>query len=454
MRFLSNRKDQVSLAHVYSEYYQYFSNDESLNFLEWKLKDKMDEFIRTAVIIKSFPLQILVDHIIRFFDLEKEINESIFLQHFKDAVYDYRRNNADDLSNFMEWWEESFDKFQVEVPQNERSLKIITIHKSKGLEFDVVFIPFAQWSLDSSGTKADTLWLDFNEDGIKTIPVKYDKRMQNSLFNKEYLETKFNNYLDKLNLLYVATTRAVRELYIYSDRPKLFILKHYKPNIRTIFNYIIEQDYPLEGELYLKLSDYRLQDTQEIIVGQRTLPDQHLAAKDIETIEVGLHSTNIFESVAIKQQSVDLRDSKNMLYDGSKQTGIHFHHIIANAKSLKEAYQMLNKLLLQRKINQIQFDRFKIDLKELFSHPNIIEWMGNYKSYSEYSLCLEDKILKPDKFFVSERHCVVVDFKTGKSKPEYVEQVASYCHAVNALFMRPVSGYIYYTQTGKLELVA
>lgn len=453
LKYLINKKDQISLANIFTEYQQYFSKVPSLDLLEKEADEKVEAFIKSAIVIKSLPLQILIEQIIRLFSLEAESNEHIFLQHFKDAVLDYLKKNADDLSNFMDWWEESYQKFQVEVPQNERSLQIITIHKSKGLEFDLVFIPFANWPLDSTGLKSDLLWLDLKDDGIKTLPVRYDKKMQHSSFSEEYLQTKFYNYLDKLNLLYVATTRAIRELYIYSDKPKTFSVKDHKQNIKTIFNHILQLDYPLDGEHYLNLSTGKNEDYDQLIIGERTFPHNQEIQQEMETIDVSVTTQNIFETLAIRQQSLDLRDEKGVKNEELKQTGILFHQIVANTQSKSNATVLLNKLLLQRKINQRVFDQFTNDLETLFEHPFMKEWVNNFMAYSEYSFCLDNNILKPDKFFINENEAIVIDFKTGKSMPEYNDQVANYCKAVKGIFGKPTKGYIYYTQSKKFDEV-
>lgn len=453
LRYLIQKKDEVSLANVFSEYQQYFIKKETPDFLQRKLDEKISDFAASSSIIKSLPLQILVEHLIRFFNLETETNEHIFLQHFKDAIFDYLKKNADDLSDFMEWWDENFKKFQVEVPQNEKSLEIITIHKSKGLEFDIVFIPFAEWALDSTGLKGDTLWLDLENNGTKTLPVKYSKQMQNSLFVNDYLETKFYNYLDKLNLLYVATTRAVRELYIYTNRSKSFNLKELKPTVKTIFNHILLEDESIAEDQYIDLSKYKNEAKTEIIIGEKTKPSGKEIKQEIEAIEASISGNNIFETLSIKQKSTDLRDEEYVRNEELKQSGILFHQILANTITLEEALLHIKKLLLQRSINKKTHDKFANDVTRLFEQPEMKNWIKNYISYSEYSFCDKDKIIKPDKFFINEKEAVIIDFKTGKPMPEYADQVKGYCKAVSSIFDKPASGYIYYTQTHQFEAV-
>ena len=451
LKYLLNRKDEMSLSHVFAEYTRYFLHQTEVDFLQRDTQEKIEEFRKKAWIIKSFPLQLLVDYLIQLFQLDREQNEHIFLQHFKDALIDYLRKNADDLQGFLEWWEESYEKFQVEVPQNEKSLQIITIHKSKGLEFDLVFIPFAEWGLDNSGLKADLLWLDVKEEGIGALPVKYDRKMLQSSFHEDYLQTKFYNYLDKLNLLYVATTRAVRELYIYSDQPKSFHIQDLRPNIKTIFSHILQVDLPVEGDQYLHLFAYKNAEGNQLIIGEKTTPVQKHSIEEAEALEAPVVSGNIFENLAIRQQSADLRDGKEVKQETRKQTGILFHEVMANSNTKEEALHRLKKLWLQRIINQEVYERFIEDFEHLFTHPLMQEWLLHYTSYAEYSFCVDGHIIKPDKFFLHEKEVIVIDFKTGQPMPEYAAQVQAYCRAANALFSKPAKGYIFYTQTRQFE---
>lgn len=451
LRFLINKKDEVNLAFVFMEYQQYFLKNTEPDLLNEQAFEKIDQFKKNAILIKSLPLQILIEQVIRFFNLEMEINEHIFLQHFKDAVFDYLKKNADDLPNFMDWWDESQEKFQVEVPQNEKSLQIITIHKSKGLEFDLVFIPFADWNLDNHGLKSDLLWLDLEEDGIKTLPIKYDKKMQESEFNEAYLQTKFYNYLDKLNLLYVATTRAIRELYIYTDLPKNFDPKALKPNIKTIFNRLYTAELWPEGETYLDVGSIMPSPELPMIIGQKTNPATADAQPAIYTLEAGANAKNIFETLAVHQQAMDLRDETETKFEELRQTGILFHQVVAQAPSKNQATTLLKKLWLQKKITRAEYELLTTDIENLFTHPQMLDWLQQYTIYPEYSFCYKNLIVQPDLLLLNAQEAIIIDFKTGQPMPAYATQVGQYCQAAQAIFNKPATGYIYYTRTREFD---
>ena len=449
--YLTNKHDEVNLANVYYEYLRYVNGKEP-DFMGYENDPKMQAFIADSKIIKSYPLQLLTDHIIHFFDLGSVANEEIFIQHFKDAVLEYLRSNPDDISGFMEWWEEHYSDFQVEVPQNSKSLQIITIHSSKGLEFEIVFMPFAEWSFDNTGFTADLLWLDVKHEKDLTLPVKYNALMKQSKFYDDFARTKFYNYLDKLNLLYVATTRAVSELYIYTKKPSGFDPNKLQTNIGTLFNYLFNASFELDGDLYTSLEEGINSDRDQLIIGVKTVPIKKEKEIPVTGFSINVPIKDIFQSVSVKQQAVDLRDDEYILHEELKQTGILFHQVM-QTRSKEEAISFISRLRMQRMITTEMRDGFIKSVNRFYDQPLIQKWTSGYTSYAEYSFGTENRIIKPDKLFVGETDCIVLDFKTGKPMPEHADQVGEYCKTVELLFNKPVTGYIYYTQADQLEKI-
>jgi len=454
LKHLANKKDEVSLAQVYAEYTQYLEGNTAIDLTICKETEKMKGFIESVKLIRSMPLQILVNYIIQLFELEKELNEQIFLQHFKDAVFDYLKKYPDDLKTFLDWWDESSHKFQVEVPQNEKSLQIVTIHKSKGREFNVVFIPFANWTLDNQGPKSDLLWLDIERDHIhRTLPVKYDKKMIDTPFMEDYLKNKFYNYLDKLNLLYVATTRAVQELYIYTDKTEPSTEEKPRANVRTILNETLTSNVE-PNSLYINFNNHIVTDLDIIEIGIKNSPKIEQEKKTTQSIEVAGTYTNIFSSLSIKKNAVDLRNEQLNKQEEAKHIGNLFHLIVAQSDSLSTALNILQKLKTERKISIDLYNTFKPQLVALFEQDLMIELLENYINYAEYSFCDGKEILKPDKVLVNDTEVVVIDFKTGKPSTKYIKQVQSYAKAAHLLFNKPVKGYLYYTFNNQFEFVS
>src|SRR5690606_16007016 len=129
-----------------------------------------------------------------------------------------------DLGAFLEWWDVFGSKKSIQISGEVNAVQILTIHKSKGLQFPYVIIPFCMWSLDHESWKAPNLWVKseeapFNEAGY--LPVKYAGCLADSFFDQEYRDERMRIYLDNLNLLYVAFTRAEKGLMVSAPSPQV-----------------------------------------------------------------------------------------------------------------------------------------------------------------------------------------------------------------------------------------
>lgn len=455
--YLVNKRDVIALANVFIEYQLHYHKSHHINVVDFQNHPLIQQFIQEAPLLKSMPLSLLVNELISTFEIGHIDDEYIFIQYFKDAILDYLTKFPDDLTHFFEWWLDVKDKYQVAIPENENSLRILTIHKSKGLQFNLVFIPFADWNLDITGNKTEILWLDINKenhpDSIPTLPVRYEKRMLNSFYMKEYLENKFYNYLDKVNLFYVATTRAITELYIYSTTPKTFSNKDPKPNLKYILNeLVLKMDTPTDGD-YIHIPDYKLENTKEYVVGSKRKAVQNTANSGLIYIDTAGSGTNILDQISIKQNAIDLRDDAFVKLQEKREAGILFHQVLSQSNSKTEAIHQCQKLHLRNLISPGRLEKFVGDIKVLYDHPLMISVTQGYKVYAEFSLNINEKILKPDKIYINDNEVIVVDYKTGKPMPEHHDQVKEYCQAAKSVFKKPSTGYIYYTMSQEFIIV-
>ncbi|MGD0342855.1 MAG: UvrD-helicase domain-containing protein, partial [Bacteroidales bacterium] len=166
--------------------------------------DRLIEEIRHLTLFES------VERIISFFSLGAYPGNSAYLNSFQDCVLEFTANNSSEVPAFLEWWTTTGSKKSVILSEQQDSIRVMTIHKAKGLQFRVVILPFLTWQL--SHDRNPTIWIKpetapFNKLGL--VPVKYKKSLLHSHFAEAYNEEKFSSIVDNLNLVYVAFTRAV-----------------------------------------------------------------------------------------------------------------------------------------------------------------------------------------------------------------------------------------------------
>ena len=163
------------------------------------------------------PLYELAEKIYRIFQLERIDNQSAYVCAFYDQLNQFALDNSTDIDDFIGEWESSIGSKTIQSTGH-NGLRILSIHKSKGLEFDSVLIPFCDWRLEHD----DILWCKPTEapfDALPIVPVNYSgKRMMGTVYEHDYLDEYLQNTVDNLNLLYVAFTRAERNLYVIGRR--------------------------------------------------------------------------------------------------------------------------------------------------------------------------------------------------------------------------------------------
>ncbi|MDR3308713.1 MAG: ATP-dependent helicase, partial [Tannerella sp.] len=163
----------------------------------------------------------LTESIVRLYENDFPENELVFIQAFIDIVAEQGSKDFTDIAHFLDWWtEEGARKERIKTPDTQNAIRIMSIHKSKGLGFKAVIIPFAEWKLEP---RDETLWCKPSRPPFSRMyitPVRYDKDLRNTIFAADYFHEKLLSYIDNLNVMYVAFTRAKEELIVMSPQPK------------------------------------------------------------------------------------------------------------------------------------------------------------------------------------------------------------------------------------------
>ncbi len=231
IKWLQDEANTVVLTEWYYEYRKYIRKDPQLDheiittYLSWA-EYVPEAFVQQKDFIKSLPVFELVEEVIRVFQLARIKEEITYLQGFQDAILDYSKNERGDIASFLEWWEEVRKNRAIQVSDDNNAIKILTIHKSKGLEFPIVLIPFLNWSADHimSGNRDTIIWCPGGEqapyDKLPIIPLRYGQGLTNTYWAEYYYQERLKVFLDNVNVLYVALTRAVNYLWIGAPKPK------------------------------------------------------------------------------------------------------------------------------------------------------------------------------------------------------------------------------------------
>ncbi|MBK5203506.1 MAG: PD-(D/E)XK nuclease family protein, partial [Prolixibacteraceae bacterium] len=388
--------------------------------------------------------------IFHFFDLN---SHQAYLLTFLDLLSGNDQKQNTDISSFLTWWKEQSSKKSITVSDNIDAISIQTIHKSKGLENDYIFIPFCDWSLDyDSPNKYPILWCKpdrepFNK--IEMIPVKYGSNMKKSLFLKEYMAEKRDNYIDRLNMMYVAFTRAKKGLYTWTTKKK---------RGETVGNLLHESIYNSEGYT-IKETTKPIVRFNDFIVSENLFEIGSPAKGNQEEVSMNEDISSMKKiSFSDFHQQLRLRKNYDEFFekDGSVESKINrgniTHQILSQVNTSSDLNRAVNEAFQQGMIPSCEVNEIKKQLLEMVTDEEVKSWFdGSCEVINERNILTGGALKRPDRIMLTKTgEAIVVDYKSGEMEPKkYRSQILRYMEDLKQCGYNKVSGYLWYTRENK-----
>jgi ATP-dependent helicase/nuclease subunit A len=451
MRYLLNPEDAIARAQLGYEFSRLHEPKRDLpevfsvtnqSFFENNLPE---EFADQKPSLKKLPLIELTETLITIFELGKQIGELVYLQAFQDLVLNFYNRERNDLAAFLEWWEDNRHKKSVQISGEVNAAQILTIHKSKGLQFKYVIIPFCSWSLDHDTWQAPNLWVKSDESPFSEagyLPVKYSKTLEQSYFAEYYTEEHTRSYLDNLNLLYVAFTRAEHGLIVTAPHPEVRGLKSSVSGL--LFQAIQEADGLTanwqEEEAVLKSGEWIMSESEPDISSLGSLQlQEYLSSSWRDKLVIRQSGATYFEEV-----DTDQRDKINY--------GIHMHTVLSRMKYADEIEYTLEKIIFEGLIIDQDKASLKDQLVQLLSIPQVSSWFTrDWKVQTEVPILLpEGEEARIDRLIHRDKKAIVIDFKTGVPKKRDTQQVLEYVDILRQMNFVDVDGYLLYLRDNEV----
>ncbi len=334
-------------------------------------------------------------------------------------------------SQFIEWWETQKTKPDVETGESGEEVRIMTIHKSKGLEFPVVIIPNLSWQLES---KASTKWLKAKSKWnlpFSHIPLEMTQKLDRLSYSKELEAYNGEKDFDNLNLIYVAVTRAAERLYFnYGENNSKYTGDSLKAALLELK--AISFSHGKQKELKNKLEGV----LERICIGDRALKAARLPDKKrVEMIKIrSIDDTPFEERFRISGEGLEK----------SRETGVLFHRLAA-FRNEKEASKELEQWFSNGSISESTWRELQDLIKALFKDTNYLRLIENSDQMNERNLTFQGEVLRPDAVFVDQNEVTIVDFKTGKMASSHIRQVKKYVAAIEKVYSnRRIQGFVVY----------
>ncbi len=399
--------------------------------------------------IKQMPLFEAAESIIKFFSLGEYSWNVAYLNTFQDYIVSFTGNKNSDIQSFLDWWNTTGSRKSVVLPGNQEAMRILTIHKSKGLEFKVVILPFLSWNLDHLSSKQPILWVQpskppFNDLGI--VPVKYSNELSDTIFADYFKEEKYSVYLDNINLLYVALTRAKDAIYGFSvDNPRsentiAGILKNailinsgfQEPSGLNLNSYYNREKHIFEfGEIP--------ENKRETINDIDLVSSTYKVSSELESLKLKLHGENYFSS-----DKVELRQKINY--------GKLMHEVFECINTPADISFAVRRLVLEGKLSDEESTGIEARVNSLISTPQIADWFkpGNEVMTEAGILMPSGYTRRPDRVIFKEGKTIIIDFKFGEENPHYFGQVNQYRHLLSDMGYSNIEGFIWYVDKNKI----
>ena len=484
MSYIHNEDDTISLAALVNTRLRLLANAASTWFpsnIDQMKADLPPAFINSIDVLGKYSVYELSEQLITILELKIK-SQFAYLQSFLDAVLSFEKNNVSDLKGFLDWWHLEGYKKSVIISDEQDAIRVLTIHKSKGLQFPVVIIPYADWRLDhfTGGNFRNFLWIDSEANGLLNmreeeneisipVPINYTSNLANSTFANEYWKEKTQAFMDSLNMLYVATTRAENALYISASKPKVNKDGTYSINdVGTL----------LYDCLFNNQSNWK-SDKADIVIDADAstfqwgeLEDVNVSDEDekakvkkksieVQADEYRLSNINDFP-IHPWQDRIRLRSRHRALQyanipeaEERRKYGILLHDLMAEIQGLQDVEGAIQRFQFEGRINEAEKQILHKLFEQLLADPQIKSWFD-----SDWEIRNESPVLspdgnssRPDRVMLKDGMAKVIDFKTGAEKQQDKVQVASYMALLSSMGYQEVKGFVLYTDSQKIEEV-
>ena len=350
-------------------------------------------------------------------------NNNAYMQYFLDIVLERDLRSQAGIADFLEFWDKNSEKFSIPSPEGNNAVRIMTIHKSKGLEFPVVIMPFAEE--DYSRKPKDKLWLDAEAHDFGLPKVLIDNSSAVEGFGDEaalvYNGKKQEELLDNINVLYVALTRAEEQLYVISN---MNLSKKGEIPTNNMASFFISY-LNLKGVFDVNLFEYEFGNAVKL-----SAPSQHSeeSRKIPQVVEI------------LDRASIKIAQRESLMWGTKQQEAIEYgnvvHEILSFVKTKNDIDLALSKALENGLITTLQKKIVYESMRQILDHPELESYFSEANPVLNEQTVIQKEAgtIKPDRMVLSANNEVfLLDYKTGSHQEKYRKQLENYECAIEKM---------------------
>ncbi len=397
-----------------------------------------EAFIRHQEHLLHLPIYELTEVLIRLFKLDEINDEFAYLQAFQDAILEFGKNKRSDIRVFMEWWKDEAESRSVQLTGALDAIEVITLHKSKGLQYPIVVVPFCTFSLDS---RRHTSWYKSPEekpfDLLDSIPIEYSSSLTKTRFVESYQDEVAKWYLESLNMLYVAFTRAERGLFTFCETPSAKSTS-YGDMSKLLWAYFNQhQPDGWDG----KSTSFK---KGALEVEKPKAYDQHTSLTAYPTYKWSNRLTIRKTGAAYFDPEVEKK----------RREGILLHQILSEIKTKDEVEEVLDRYEKSMQITADDKAYFSKLFAGLWEIDKVDSWFEAETDVKTEVVVLpkDGEVKRMDRVVIQGNTATVIDFKSGKPSNKDNIQVKEYVGLLKEMGYE-TEGYLLYLKEKKLVAV-
>jgi len=354
----------------------------------------------------------------------------VFIQSFLNYILE--KGYSSSAAEILHWWDHLNNKPEAKVGDSDNQVKIMTIHKSKGLQFPVVIIPNLNWKFSN---KTEKKWIsikDTHRIPFDYLPLSMGKSLEQMDYEKEYQSYQEELHFDNLNLIYVAITRPSQRLYLYHNNG-------WSNETGSVISKAYDE---IVNEKGSKLNPTRYESSPEsegvvssIQFGIKSEPSHSIEKSRITRLApINMDITPLQERFKISNESIS----------SHRLSGVLFHELAARTNTLNEAHNQLDKWRKNNSVSDKKLQELRTWIEALYADQMYQELMLNSVKLAERTLHIDGEVHRPDVVFKTNVGFTVIDFKTGQEDDRHLAQVQSYLDALAQIEGSQGTGYVIY----------
>jgi ATP-dependent exoDNAse (exonuclease V) beta subunit len=367
-----------------------------------------------------------------------------FIAFFMDVLYEYSNRFVSSLSDFLEWWQENSAKHSVVVPEGIDAVQVMTIHKSKGLQFPVVIYPFVDKDFSRPGKEGE--WVELGEmDETHPLTIAWlsiSSAMEGTQYEDIWTREMGKTLLDMLNVVYVAFTRAIEKLFILTKIPESG--KFSEKNLAGILQKYLE----IQGLWSHDLLTYSYGENSMNV--KETVSDSpNIGAKDCFQEYI---STPWAQKISIRSRQLEINEDRS----SASERGSRIHEIMEQIHSSEDIAAVMQQLIFTGQADKEEANLLEERIMSILMHPSISKYYskGLYAKNECGMYDWDGKFYRADRVILDDNHAIIIDYKTGQPMPDHSRQINNYAEIISAMGYSNVKKFIVYLDQAEVVEIA